>query len=229
MRRRLRQRRPTRAIPRSREADADAWPSFNRPLLARSAAVTAPRRCRPTPANSFMTAAIAATCCDRSRAIVACSAPTAMCRARRSRKRAQAVTPHHAVVGLVPPDSGGVCSRPSAGDWAGGWRSLTMLWGAPAGAMLIAAFVEPGPRAIIWTTMLLWMGGACLANARRCGRTHCRFTGPFFILMAAGVVAYAGGFLDLGSHGWSLLGGITLVGALGLWWASERAWGRFSG
>ena len=76
--------------------------------------------------------------------------------------------------------------------------------------------------------MLLWMGGACLANARRCSRTHCHVTGPFFILMAAGVVAYAAGLIDLGAYGWDLLGGVTLIGALGLWWASERAWGRFT-
>lgn len=94
--------------------------------------------------------------------------------------------------------------------------------------MLIAAFLEPQPQAVIWTTMLLWMGGACLANARRCSRTHCRLTGPFFIFMAAGVGAYAAGLLDLGPHGWSYLGVVTLVGAVGLWWASERAWGKFS-
>ena len=94
--------------------------------------------------------------------------------------------------------------------------------------MLIAGFLGPLPRAVIWTAMLLWMGGACLANARRCSRTHCYLTGPFFILMAAGVVAYAGGLLDLGARGWGLLGGITLIGAVALWWASERAWGRFA-
>ena len=95
--------------------------------------------------------------------------------------------------------------------------------------MLIATFFEPLPRAIIWTAMLLWMGGVCLANARRCGRTHCYLTGPFFIVMAAGVAAYAGGLLDLGADGWGILGGVTLTGALGLCWVSERAWGRFTG
>lgn len=94
--------------------------------------------------------------------------------------------------------------------------------------MLIAAFLEPRPRAVIWTVMLLWMGGACLANARRCSRTHCRLTGPFFILMAAGVVAYAGGVLTLGPNGWSILGTTALAGAAGLWWASERLYGRFT-
>ena len=76
--------------------------------------------------------------------------------------------------------------------------------------------------------MLLWMGGACLANARRCRRTHCWFTGPFFIVMAVVVVAYAIGALDLGPNGWNILGAVTLAGAIGLWWASERVLGRFT-
>jgi hypothetical protein len=94
--------------------------------------------------------------------------------------------------------------------------------------MLAATFVEPKQRAVVWTAMLLWMGGACLANARRCSRTHCKVTGPFFLLMAAAVVAYASGLLDLGAHGWAIIGGVTLVGALGLWWGSERMWGRYA-
>ena len=94
--------------------------------------------------------------------------------------------------------------------------------------MVAAGFFDPMLRAVTWTLMLLWMGGACLANARRCGRTHCRFTGPFLILMAAAVVAYAGGVLPLGRSGWSLLSAVTLVGTLGLWWGSESLWGKFT-
>lgn len=126
------------------------------------------------------------------------------------------------------PESLSACSEPGPSDWASDWRSLSLFWGLPAAGMLVAASLEPLPRAIIWTTMLVWMGGACLANARRCSRTHCHVTGPFFIVMAAGVVAHAGGFLDLGSYGLGILGAVTLVGALGLWWASERLWGRFT-
>ena len=94
--------------------------------------------------------------------------------------------------------------------------------------MVLAGLFGPLTRAVVWTAALLWMGGACIANARRCGRTHCRFTGPFLVLMAVGVVAYASGALRLGSHGWSILGGTTLAGAMGIWWASERVWGKFA-
>jgi len=46
--------------------------------------------------------------------------------------------------------------------------------------------------------------------------------------MAVAVVAYAAGALELGTHGWSILGGATLIGAIGLCWASERMWGKFT-
>jgi len=42
----------------------------------------------------------------------------------------------------------------------------------------------PGLRTFLWSTSLAVMGGACLFNSSRCGRVHCRFTGPFFILCA---------------------------------------------
>ena len=114
-----------------------------------------------------------------------------------------------------------------AKDWAGDWRSLAGLWGIPAAAMALAALLDPMPRAVIWSAALMWMGGACIANARRCGRTHCRFTGPFYLLMAALVTAYAVGVLPLGGEGWAMLGATTIAGTALLWWASERIWGVF--
>ena len=120
------------------------------------------------------------------------------------------------------------CGARSAGkDWAGNWRWLAGLWGIPAAAMLGAVLLEPGLRAGIWLAALIWMGGACIANARRCGRTHCRFTGPFYLLMAGFVLAYAAGVLPIGAQGWAILGVTTIVGSVALWWGSERIWGLF--
>jgi hypothetical protein len=82
-------------------------------------------------------------------------------------------------------------------------------------------------RALIWTLMLIWMGGACVANSRRCGRTHCRYTGPFFLAMAVIVVAHATGLLPLGVHGWEILGTVTMLGNVLIWWGSERVHGTF--
>jgi hypothetical protein len=118
-------------------------------------------------------------------------------------------------------------SRAVAQDWAGNWRSLAGLWGIPAAAMVAATLLGPLPHAAVWTAALIWMGGACIANARRCGRTHCRFTGPFYLLMAALVVAHAVGMLPLGERGWAILGTATIVGTAVLWWGSERLWGLF--
>jgi len=112
-------------------------------------------------------------------------------------------------------------------DWAGDWRSLAGIWGLPALAMLAAMWLAPLLRAVVWTLALAWMGCACLANARRCSRTHCRFTGPFFLLMAALVITCAAGVLPLGAYGWFSLGVVTALGNAVIWWASERFLGRF--
>ena len=79
------------------------------------------------------------------------------------------VLPHRAAVRPAVAEQQRTCSDPAPGDWAGDSRSF----GIPGGLMLIAALLEPLPRAVIWTALLLWMGGVCLANARRCGRIHC--------------------------------------------------------
>jgi hypothetical protein len=115
------------------------------------------------------------------------------------------------------------CSPPAnAKDWAGTWSKLAGVWGLPAALMLAASFLDPPLRAIVCTVVLIWMGVACLANARRCGRTHCRYTGPFFLLMAALVVAHATGMVPLGPHGWWIVGGTIAMGNAALWWGTER-------
>jgi hypothetical protein len=36
---------------------------------------------------------------------------------------------------------------------------------------------------------------ACILNARRCGRTHCRYTGPYYLATIAPVFAIGSGIL----------------------------------
>jgi hypothetical protein len=93
--------------------------------------------------------------------------------------------------------------------------------------MVIAMTLEPLSRAVVWSAALIWMGGACIANARRCGRTHCRFTGPFYLLMALLVVVHAAGMLPMGGYGWAMLSAATIAGTALLWWGSEHIWGTF--
>ena len=65
-------------------------------------------------------------------------------------------------------------------------------------------------------------------NARRCNRTHCRFTGPYYLAMIIPVLALGSGMISAGIYGWIVLGILILGGSKLIWWATERAWGRFS-
>ncbi len=83
-------------------------------------------------------------------------------------------------------------------------------------------------RAVIWIIALIWMGTACILNARRCNRTHCRYTGPYYLAMIVPVVVLGIGVVSAGIYGWISLG-VIIVGGSGLiWWATERTWGKFS-
>jgi hypothetical protein len=113
-------------------------------------------------------------------------------------------------------------------DWAASRRVLALVWGLPSVAMLLALLLGSGCRAVVWIAMLIWMGLACLANARRCGRTHCRYTGPFFLGMAALVAAYAAGVLQLGTQPWLILGSVVVVGNALIRWGSERLLGTYA-
>src|SRR3546814_11244238 len=68
-------------------------------------------------------------------------------------------------------------------DWVGTTRSFTVAWGIPILVIVASAFAEDSLRTLAWTAALAWMGTACLLNAHRCGRTHCRYTGPSYLLL----------------------------------------------
>lgn len=63
----------------------------------------------------------------------------------------------------------------------------------------------------VWAVCFVWMGVACLLNARRCHRLHCYFSGPIFlggalltVLLGLGVISFGGeGLTELV---WSTLG-----------------------
>lgn len=79
-----------------------------------------------------------------------------------------------------------------------------------------------------WLIALGWMGAACMLNARRCNRTHCRYTGPYFVLMIVPVMAVGTTLVSFGIVEWVYLGVVILGGAGLIWWATEHAWGKFS-
>lgn len=104
-----------------------------------------------------------------------------------------------------------------------------MLYWLPAIAIVVAGIpaISSGWRTVVWTVALATMGVACIVNALRCGRVHCYLTGPFFFLMALVALSYGRGILHLGGNGWNLLGLITLIGAIALWYLLEMLLGKY--
>src|SRR5438876_7028359 len=74
----------------------------------------------------------------------------------------------------------------------------------------------PGRDFLCKAASLAVIGVACLINASRCSRVHCRFTGPFFILGALTSLGYGLGLLPLGPSGWCLICLGRIIGAIGL-------------
>lgn len=113
-------------------------------------------------------------------------------------------------------------------DWLANPRSSVLAWWLPQAAILAGLFAPAPARAAIWAIALIWMGTACILNARRCGRTHCRYTGPYYLAMIAPVLALGSGIVSAGIYGWIVLAVLIIGGSKFIWWATERQWGKFS-
>ncbi len=87
--------------------------------------------------------------------------------------------------------------------------------------------VETPYLVVIWPVLLAFMGGACLYNARGCGRLHCYITGPFFLLLAVVALLYGLGWLPLGPHGWIWLANVLVLGSIVLPWVPEWMFGKY--
>ena len=114
------------------------------------------------------------------------------------------------------------CSSGRA-DWTRGVRGC-LIWGVP----LTLLVISPERYLVVaWPTLLTFMGAVCLLNAQRCGRIHCYFTGPFFLLLAGVGVLYGIGVLPLGARGWSKLSLALVIGSAVLLYVPERTLGRY--
>jgi hypothetical protein len=120
-----------------------------------------------------------------------------------------------------------VDSRQSAKDWAGNLWAYALAWGWPPFALIAGSLVDAPARTAIWSIALIWMGSACLMNARRCGRTHCHFTGPYYLALVIPVVLHGLGLFPLGPLAWWVLGGAILIGGKIIWWTTEAVLGRY--
>jgi hypothetical protein len=78
---------------------------------------------------------------------------------------------------------GVIVSATRDADWARGIRGC-LTWGIPITILLVSPKIGTRYLVVLWPVLLTFMGGACLLNARRCGRTHCYVTGPFFLRLA---------------------------------------------
>jgi hypothetical protein len=103
-----------------------------------------------------------------------------------------------------------------------------MAWGLPGIILVVGVFVDPLSRTVMWAAALAWKGIACLVNAARCGRTHCYFTGPYFLVLAIVTVLHGLQIFWLGVYGWLALGLAIVAGGGVLWYLTEKAWGKFS-
>jgi hypothetical protein len=115
----------------------------------------------------------------------------------------------------------------SSHDWLRSPRTHLLAWWIPQAAILAALFAPVPVRIVIWIGALIWMGTACILNAKRCGRTHCRYTGPYYLAMIVPVLVLGAG-VPVGIFAWAAFAGAILLGSKLIWWATERAWGKFS-
>lgn len=119
-------------------------------------------------------------------------------------------------------------NKPLRFDWVARPRTFFVAWGLPTVVLLVGIFLDPTVRTFLWTAGLAWMGLECLANASRCGRTHCYFTGPFLLLTAVASLLHEFEIVWLGPDGWIWLGITVAVGGALLWWVPEHVLGRFT-
>jgi hypothetical protein len=68
------------------------------------------------------------------------------------------------------------------------------------------------------------MGVACILNSKRCGRTHCRYTGPYYLAMIVPLLALS--FISSSIYEWITLAAIIVGGSKLIWWATEPGMGQ---
>ena len=103
-------------------------------------------------------------------------------------------------------------------------------WGLPILILVAVNFLEDvipfAAIVLIISGALLWMGFACVMNARRCHRRHCYYSGPIFIIGSVVVLLIGFEVISLGSDGITIAVGTTLSLAL-LTYLTEPVLGKY--
>ena len=107
-------------------------------------------------------------------------------------------------------------------DWLQSPHTKLLARWIPSTAILAGLLALLQVRTAIWLIALSWMGTACILNAKRCGRTHCRYTGPYYLAMIAPVVVLGSGLVSVGIYAWLAMAGVILLGSKLLWWSIEH-------
>ena len=108
-----------------------------------------------------------------------------------------------------------------------GWK-LLLLYGLPIPAIMSVAWLGSAvSKTVVFALAFSIMGAACVMNTRECGRVHCAFTGPWFLLAALVSVVHGLDMIDLGRYGWAIIGNAGIWGAVVIWIATESMWGQY--
>ncbi|MGH8372036.1 MAG: hypothetical protein ACRETO_04805 [Gammaproteobacteria bacterium] len=108
-----------------------------------------------------------------------------------------------------------------------GWRAW-FIWGVPWTLIIVAQFAGNTVHTILWTLGFGATGIICIANARRCGRRHCLYTGPLYLLAALASLLYGLHLLPLGINGWGWIMGFALAGTFLFCCVIETVFGKYT-
>ncbi len=73
------------------------------------------------------------------------------------------------------------------------------------------------------------VGAVCSVNAWRSGRVHCYFLAPWCLLAGTMTALYSLRIIDFGPNSWQWIVNTGLAGAVVLYCASEKIWGKYFG
>ncbi len=119
-------------------------------------------------------------------------------------------------------------STPHQDDITRSGSKLLVLYALPITAVILAAWLGSAiSKTVVFALAFAIMGATCVINTRGCGRVHCAFTGPWFLVAALGSVFYGLEMISLGRYGWLVIGIAGIGGAVVIWIATESIWGQY--
>ena len=119
------------------------------------------------------------------------------------------------------------CGTERRKDLLSSRRAAWLIWGAPWALIIIGGAIGDAARTVSWALGFSVAGAACVVNARRCGRRHCFYLGPLYLLAALASLLYGLHFLPIGNNGWNWIMGFALIGTFFFWCVVERLFGKY--